>query len=56
MVELGNYRKKHELAAKIIANCMWSLLLNNVVKTELDPLKGELEELSHMFINGLRRR
>lgn len=45
-----------ELAAKIIANCMWSLLLNNVVKTELDSLKGELEELSHMFINGLRRR
>lgn len=45
-----------EIAAKIISNCMWSLLLNTVGKKEFDTLKGELEELSNMFINGLKKR
>lgn len=45
-----------ETAAKIISNCMWGLLVNTVGKPEFDTLKGELEELSSMFIYGLKRR
>lgn len=45
-----------EAAAKIISNCMWGLLMNNVGKPEFDILRGELEELSSMFIYGLKRQ